>query len=293
MEASHAKVLLVDDDPAALRLVGCWLEADGYEVTEACDGLQALAAIEKQCPDFLVTDWEMPNIDGIELCRRLRAMSLPHYVHILFLTGRSTTAEIVLGLEAGADDFLTKPVNRDELLARLRSGTRVMDLERRLSRMAHTDHLTGLLTRRTFFDMLAKEWQRSTRLHLPLSCVMMDIDFFKRVNDVHGHMIGDTVLKALGDLLKDTCRGSDSVCRFGGEEFCIMLPETDERQAMQWAERVRRRLAALTVPAGDREIHITGSFGTAGRHEDMQQPEELIDRADQALLCAKQSGRDR
>jgi diguanylate cyclase (GGDEF)-like protein len=286
-------VLLVDDDPAILRILSTWLEKAGYRVRRAGDGELALAAIEAECPDFLVTDWQMPNINGLELCRKVRQLKVPHYVCILFLSVRSTAAEMIEGLEAGADDFLSKPVYRGELLARLKSGSRVLSLERRLGQMARTDPLTGLMTRRTFLDLLDKEWERARRFHLPLSCVMLDLDFFKRVNDLHGHPAGDSILKAVAAVLSDSARGGDSVCRYGDEEFCAMLPETGEHDAAVWAEEVRRRLSSITLLNGGREIRITGSLGTAGRHDDTQSATQLVDQAEQALACAKQWGHDR
>ena len=286
------KVLVGDDDPAMLRLLSRWLENAGYPTRTVADGQEALEAVELECPDFVITDWEMPRLNGLELCRRLREMVLPHYVYILFLTVKAASAEMIAALEIGADDFLRKPVLQGELFARMRSGSRVLELERRLSLMAHTDALTGLLTQRSFYESLSKEWHRSRRLRLPLSCVMMDVDFFKQVNDVHGHPVGDSVLKALAELLVDGCRASDSVCRYGGEEFCILLPETNEIDAAAWAQRARQRLAELRIPTRPRELRITGSFGVAQYCDDMQNSEELVNMADQALLCAKRMGRD-
>ncbi len=180
-----------------------------------------------------------------------------------------------------------------ELLARLRSGSRLLGLERRLSVMAHADSLTGLLNQRTFYAGMAKEWHRSKRLHLPLSCVMMDLDFFKRVNDVYGHPAGDSVLRCVAELLLDNSRGSDTVGRYGGEEFCVMLPETNENDAAAWAERARQRLASLRLPFGGGELRLTGSFGIAQCRDDTQNSEQLVNLADEALLCAKRMGRDR
>lgn len=289
---TDANVLLVDDDPAILRILSTWLEKAGYRVRRAGDGELALAAIEAECPDFLVTDWEMPKVDGPELCRRVRQLKLPHYVYILFLTTKSTTGEMMEGLEVGADDFLSKPVYRGELLVRIQAGSRVLQLERQLSQMAHTDPLTGLMTRRTFYGVMEKEWQRAKRLHLPLSCVMLDLDFFKRINDTHGYPAGDSILKAIAALLSDCSRGGDSICRHGGEEFCVMLPETNEHDATVWAEKARKRLSSIGIVRGGREVRITGSFGTAGRHDDTKNATELVDQAEQALACAKQWGHD-
>ena len=169
MSPSNTRVLLVDDDPAILRLLTKWLTKAEYRVSQTADGRQALAAIQRECPDFLVTDWEMPHMNGLDLCGAVRRLDLPHYVYILMLSVRSSSGEKVAGLEVGADEFLTKPVQRDELLARLHSGGRVLELERRLNLIAHTDPLTGLPTRRAFYETLVKEWGRATRVNLPLS----------------------------------------------------------------------------------------------------------------------------
>ena len=159
--------------------------------------------------------------------------------------------------------------------------------------MAHTDPLTGLMTQKTFYDILGKEWYRAKRYQTSLSCVMMDLDFFKQVNDIHGHQAGDVVLKSVAELLLESSRRSDSVCRYGGEEFCVLLPESNETDATAWAERVRLKMAELQIPMGDKHIRISGSFGVSQRHDDTHSPEALVDQADQALLCAKRTGRDR
>jgi PleD family two-component response regulator len=201
MPTEALKVLLVDDDPAMLRLLAKWLEAEGYQVLRAGDGRMAAELIEAERPRLLVTDWEMPNLDGLELCRWVRSQNFGHYIYTVFLTVRSDSTDMLKGLEAGADDFLKKPVDRNELLARIRAGSRVMELEQRLRLLANTDALTGLPTRRVLFDDVQREWGRAERYHNPLSCVMIDIDFFKRINDIHGHQAGDEVLRAVGHEL--------------------------------------------------------------------------------------------
>lgn len=286
-------VLLVDDDPAILRMLARWLERAGYRVQTASDGAEALARIETGCPDILVTDWEMPRLDGLELCRELRSRTLPHYLYIVFLTVRSDSHAIVAGLDVGADEFLTKPVQPEELLARLRAGERVIQLERRLSWMARTDSLTGLLTQGSFHEVLRTEWERSRRHSLCLACVMADIDYFKRVNDIHGHPAGDAVLRSVAELLKRAGRNSDSVCRYGGEEFCILLPQTTEEQAVLWAERARNELAGTTFPTNWNPVQVTASFGVAQTCDGVRTCGQLVDLADQALRVAKQSGRNR
>lgn len=286
-------ILLVDDDPAMLRLLARWLEVAGYQVSTARDGQEAKAAIEAQCPQIIVTDWEMPTVDGLELCRWVRVQSLPNYVYLVLLTVRSGLDDLVRGLEAGADDFLKKPIDKDELLARLRSARRVLDLEQQLSTLARCDALTGLPSRRTFFEFLVREWSRSQRYRFPLSVVMIDIDYFKRVNDLHGHAAGDEVIRRVGQCLLDGCRNSDVVSRYGGEEFCVLLPETAEESAGIWANRMREKLAALTIEIDGKQLQITASLGIAERMADTATPEQLVDMADQALLVAKRSGRDR
>ena len=192
------RVLLVNDDPAMRQLLAAWLERAGYCVDRAADGREALAAIERECPDYLITDWEMPYINGLELCRRVRGLALPHYVYIFFVTAKSESGKLIEGLNVGADDFLCKPLLQGELLARLRAGARVLNLERRLSQLVRTDSLTGLMTRHAFFEVLAKEWHRASRTLAPLACVMMDLDLFKRINDTFGHLAGDAALRTTG-----------------------------------------------------------------------------------------------
>jgi two-component system cell cycle response regulator len=293
MNSNVTSVLLVDDDPAMLRLLARWLTVAGYEVRTAADGNEAKVAIETRCPQIVVTDWEMPGLDGHELCRWVRAQSLPNYVYLVLLTVRGGLDDLVRGLESGADDFLKKPIDRDELIARLSSASRVLELEQRLSKLARCDALTSLPSRRTFFEFLQREWSRSQRHHFPLSCVMVDIDFFKRINDLYGHAAGDEVIRRVAECLADGCRNSDVVCRYGGEEFCLLLPETNEDNAAIWANRIRERLSEMVIEYGDQNLQITASFGIAQRMEDTNSPEQLVDMADQALLVAKRSGRDR
>ena len=293
MKANRPKILVVDDDPAMRRLVTKWLECDGCKVEQAGNGIEALVAIETSCPDMLITDWNMPQMDGMELCERVRSLRLANYVYILFLTVRSAANEMIKGLDVGADEFLSKPINREALLARVRAGERIISLERRLSQMARTDELTGLRTRRSFHDIFDKEWERSSRRHLPMSCVMIDIDFFKRINDNHGHQLGDQIIQLMGEHLESSCRASDTVARYGGEEFCVLLPETTEQEAALWAERTRAKLSALQIPLDEGHLHVTCSLGIAQRSDETTTPHDLIDHADQAMVCAKQTGRDR
>lgn len=287
------KVVVADDDPSVQRLLGAMLRASGYKVRQVADGQQALAAIEEDCPHYLITDWLMPGLTGPDLCRAVRKLSLRNYVYILIVTGKSSSSDMVAGLDAGADDFLTKPVDRSELLARMASGARVLSMERTLNEMAHIDPLTGLATRRSFLQQAERELHRAVRQGTPLSCVMVDIDFFKKVNDTHGHPVGDQVLREVAAALKSNCRGNDIIGRYGGEEFCAILSETNESAAGVWAERIREKLGRLLIPVEAKTITITASLGVASRLDDLKDVAGLIDLADQALLVAKQSGRNR
>lgn len=294
MASENAHVLVVDDDPAICRLLDKWLSAAGYTVSVAQNGVDAVTAIDLSCPNFLVTDWEMPGgISGIELCRHVRRSELPQYVYTIVLTGRTESDGFVQALESGADDFTRKPVERAELLARLQAGSRIVELEQRLSLLANSDPLTGLATKRTLGDHLEREWRRARRYRSNLSCVMLDIDFFKRINDTHGHPAGDEVIRAIGRVLSENCRASDFVGRVGGEEFCVLLPETDEEHAVSWAERLRARIAQTPIAVDGKSLAVTVSLGVAGLSAETAAPPQLVDEADQCLLAAKQAGRDR
>jgi two-component system chemotaxis response regulator CheY len=268
------------------------LEPAGFRVAYASNGAEAIASVREECPYFIITDWNMSPVDGVELCRHLRQAVLPHYVYVVLLSARSRSADLVNALRAGADDFVIKPVHGEEILARLHAGARILDMESRLSKLARCDSLTGLLNRRTFFPILEAEWSRAARYGRPLSCVMMDADHFKRINDTFGHLEGDRVLTLLARTMQSQCRGPDHLCRYGGEEFCILLPETDEAGALAWASRCGRAIAAAPFSCGDRPVSLTVSFGVAQRTPEVETVLQLLDRADQALLTAKERGRN-
>lgn len=293
LNAVFREVLLVDDDPAILRIVSKVLETSGYHVRQARDGYEAMEALRESPPDFIITDWLMPKIDGLELCRMLRREPLQHYVYLIVLTGKNRTQDMVQAIAAGANDFTTKPVVSGELLARLMAGARVLELERRLTELARSDPLTGLLNRRTFFGLFEQHWVSSARTESPLSCVMIDLDFFKKVNDTHGHPAGDAVLKGIAVTLEKCCRRSDFLCRYGGEEFCVLLLDTCEQGAVQWAERCRRMIADSPLATSLHTVNTTASFGVAQRTASTETPESLLDLADSALLRAKRLGRNR
>ncbi len=287
------RVLVVDDDPDSVRLHASILEQAGFEVFTAENGREALELALSTAPNFLVTDWLMPEMDGLQLCRGIREANLPNYVYMIIVTAKQESDALIEGLNAGADEFLRKPVNKAELVARTRSGERLLRMEQCLQETARRDALTGLPSRRAFNEDAEREFQRARRYGSQLSCVVMDIDFFKKINDAHGHAAGDSVLCTVAKVLDDARRNSDLVCRYGGEEFCALLPETPEQAAAIWAERVRKAIHTSETRVDDLLLRVSASFGVAELLDDCSSVSQLFDAADQSLLVAKQSGRNR
>ena len=294
MNEQPNKVLLVDDDPAMRRLISKWLESAGYRVRTAENGREAIVAIEKERPQILLTDWEMPLVDGLALCRWVREQQQTNYIYTILFTVHSSSPDIIRGLDAGADDFCKKPLDRDELMARLRSGSRVIGLEQRLLELAHKDLLTGVLSRGALLEIMDKELARSKRSGNGTSCVMLDIDQLKQINDRHGHGVGDEVLRRVSQVLVANARAGDYIGRSGSEEFCAVLPEANEAGAVQWSQRMRNLIKAIRIPLeGGGQLCVSASFGAAQRREDTHTVEQLVDMAEQAMLVSKRSGRDR
>lgn len=288
------QALIVEDDNLVRRLLRKWIEKSGFEVREACDGAEAMSLLADQPANLVVTDLEMPIMDGIQLIQWMRTQPLLQFTYVLMLTARATSLDMVRVLDAGANEFISKPVQREEFMARLRAARRIMELEAILNEQARVDSLSGLLMQRSFYQSAKIEWSRSERFEHPLSCVMLDIDFFKRINDTHGHPVGDEVIRAVSAVLKQSSRKIDIVARYGGEEFCVLLAGTDEFHACAWADRVRMQLNSKPIQIGDRlELPISASFGVAQRLRDTTSIEALVDMADQSLLVAKRAGRDR
>lgn len=297
-------ILVVDDDPSIRRLLGVLLKRAGYEIDEAADGEEAYARVMQSQPTMIVTDWNMPRVDGVQLIRRIRSADLPWYPYILLLTASDDQQQ---GLDSGADDFVSKPIRAEQVLPRIRAGQRVVALQEtlreknlqlnesidRLAKLAVADSMTGLLNRRAFREQAQREWNRAERYDLPLSCLMLDIDLFKRVNDTYGHAAGDIVICRLAEALKERFRDSDILCRYGGEEFCLLLTNTPGDAAVLMAERLRQLITQTELPEIGHGFSFTVSCGAAMRSLNTLSVEALIDHADQALLIAKRTGRNR
>src|SRR3984885_6471387 len=298
-------ILLAEDDPVTRMLMTRFLKKAGYEVDAVANGSQALDMMTLRYYPMLVTDWEMPEMDGIALCKAVRNMQLDGYVYALLLTARDSKEHIIAGLEAGADDYLVKPVHEPELIARLNAGRRILNLEHSL-RVANqrnrilsiTDALTGSYNRRSLMEQLPRELERCRRYAYPLSVLMCDIDFFKQINDARGHAAGDEVLQQFAARAQKSIRSnSDWVSRYGGEEFLIVLPETSHEGAVAVAEKIRTLISStpFTTRAGD--ARVTASFGVASTGPNgpdlTLKVDTLIRLADECLYRSKREGRDR
>lgn len=298
------RVLIVEDSMTqALRLQAV-LESLGYRVHHAENGRKALDVLEETFIPLVITDWVMPEMDGVAFCRTVRSRSYPGYVYVILLTARDALDDIVAGLEAGADDYLVKPVHPSELAARLKTAQRILALEATLKkrteeveRLSITDPLTQLYNRRYFNEHLPKLLHASRRHGRPLSLIMTDIDHFKKINDTYGHQTGDQVLQALAAQIQGSLRtGLDWAARYGGEEFVVVLPETDVDGAELVAERLRLLAAQTCVDGPEGSVRMTASFGVAGipaGTDDGLSMEALVAAADAALYRAKQNGRNR
>jgi two-component system, cell cycle response regulator len=300
-----ATILLAEDDPVTRMLMTRFLKKAGYEVDAVADGTDALEHMTQRYYPFLVTDWEMPEMDGIELCKAVRNLQLDGYVYALLLTARNAKEHIIAGLEAGADDYLVKPVHEPELIARLNTGRRILALEHSLRAanernriLSVTDPLTGAFNRRYMMEQLPRELERCRRYGNPLSVIMCDVDHFKQVNDVKGHSAGDDVLQQFVARMQRSIRAtSDWVARLGGEEFLIVLPETGFQGAMFVAEKIRAIMTSVPFVTREGDVVATSSFGVASTElhgpDLAMKSETLIRAADQCLYTSKQSGRNR
>lgn len=294
------RILIADDEAVSRRVLENALGELGYEVVACADGDDALRALlADDGPRLAILDWMMPRPDGLEVCRRVR-QAAPHYVYIVILTSRDRREDVLAAYDAEADDFLTKPLDVLELRARLRSGERVLALQERLLAIqealrheATRDALTGLWNRRMILEQLDREYHRAMRDKHPLAVTVADLDHFKHVNDQHGHVTGDAVLRAASDRLRSVLRSYDFIGRYGGEEFLIILPACGPGLAVSIAERARRAMSASPLDIDGTPVSLSVSLGVACSSPATAGPEALIHAADQALYRAKAAGRDR
>ncbi len=298
---SGFSVLVADDSSVYRKFVEHALAEDSCSVSFASSGHQAIEILEREHPDLVVTDWMMPDLTGIELCQRIRTNAESAYTYVIILTSNAEKENVVKGLSAGADDYLTKPFDRNELLARVHVGRRLIDLHRQieaknklLEELALTDPLTGLPNRRAIEDWSARQLSGAARHGFPMWVVLMDLDHFKSVNDNYGHDAGDTVLKKFGEVLRANTRLSDISGRIGGEEFLLVLTHADESNVVVVLDRIRKQLSAERFEWNGSAINVTASFGVAG-FSGKKAPEfkRLLKQADAALYRAKDLGRDR
>jgi diguanylate cyclase (GGDEF)-like protein len=296
------RILVAEDDPVSRRLLEVFLVKWGFEVVLASTGLEALQLLERMdAPRLALLDWMMPGMEGIHVCQKLREFKDRPYVYVLLLTARTQKEDLLQGLESGADDYLTKPFDSQELRARLHVGQRILDLQDKLItagdellfRATH-DNLTGISNRGVIMDSVRRERSRQDRGATAFAIVLADIDHFKYVNDTYGHLAGDAVLKEIARRMTGFTRPYDTVGRYGGEEFLIVVPSSDAMGAIGLAERIRKEIESKPILAEGAMISVTASFGVASSTPThLLDPQELLRIADDALYRAKANGRNR
>jgi len=295
-----AQILVVDDSPFSRKLVEHALAEGAYGLLLAKDGSEAMGLFKEHRPALVIMDWMLPDTSGPELCEQIRSESRDSYTYVILLTSIKDKENIVKGLSAGADDYVTKPFDRGELLARIAVGFRFVDLHReidaknkQLAEMAHTDSLTNLPNRRAIEDWAGRQLRGAARHGYSLWVVHADLDCFKGVNDTYGHDAGDQVLQKFAEILKANTRASDISGRMGGDEFLLVLTHVDEKHIRLTVERLRTQFASQKFSFGGQTFSVTASFGICG-FQGKEPPEfsNLVRRADTALYTAKNAGRN-
>jgi diguanylate cyclase (GGDEF)-like protein len=309
LDNNNAKILIVDDIPVNIQLLQTHLSTMGYEIVIAGNGEEALHQVENRKPDLILLDVMMPKMDGFQVCRILKNNEKTFHIPIILVTALNEIEDKIKGIEAGADDFITKPFNKLELLARVKSLLRIKSLhdqlqdkikqleqaKERLSELAVTDGLTGLFNYRYFRDYFLQELRRAKRHHSFVSLIMLDIDYFKHYNDTHGHLAGDEVLRTLAKLMVANLRNIDVAARYGGEEFALVLSETNKASAWIVAQKIKELVEKHEFASEETQPNgkLTVSMGIATFPDNGDSVEELVHVADQRLYRAKAGGRNR
>jgi len=294
------EVLVVDDSPVCRKLVEQVVSVEPYSLRFASNGEEAMQLFLEHSPCIVITDWMMPDFSGLELCQRIRSDNTRPYTYIIVMTSKTEKESVVKGLEAGADDYLTKPFDPGEMLARIGVGRRIIDLNRelaakseKLEQAARTDSLTGLPNRRAIEDWAAKQLRGAARHGFPIWVVLGDLDSFKSINDTFGHDGGDIVLKTFAEVLKRNTRASDICGRLGGDEFVLVVTHVEGEGIAETVNRFREQFAALSFPLQGKSVSLTASFGVSGTlGKDMHEFGTLLRRADQMLYEAKRGGKN-
>jgi len=281
-------VLIVDDSPSNIRVMAAVLQ-ERYRVKTATSGQQCLEMAIRHKPDLILLDIEMPGLSGYEVCRELKDMSETQDIPVIFVTGRNNIEDEEMGLRIGAVDYITKPIRPVILSARVDTHVTLKQQQDRLLKMAMHDQLTGLYNRHYMLDIVDQKIARARRHHTPLSTLIVDLDHFKKINDTYGHIVGDQILEQVGEFLNKQCRTEDTVTRFGGEEFLILMEPCSLNQAHYKAEVMRHQISEL-MPSG---IPVTVSIGVAELSENDTVFNDMLKRADDALYRAKALGRNR
>lgn len=296
------KILIAEDDLISRKMLESILSKWGYEVKAASSGTEAWEILNSDsAPQIAILDWMMPGMDGVEVCSKVRQREsgIDHYTYIILLTAKTEKKDLITGMESGADDYILKPFDPHELGVRIRAGQRIIELQNQIRAakerhllLSRTDGLTGILNRRALYESLEKEILRAGREKTPLSIIMLDIDFFKKINDTYGHNAGDAVLKELVRRILAELRPYDTFGRYGGEEFIILLPGAFMYECLTVSERIRGAIRNKSFDIPPSGIQVTSSFGVA-EFDFKENSDTLINRADVALYKAKKNGRDR
>jgi diguanylate cyclase (GGDEF)-like protein len=289
----NEKVLIIDDTYINISILTEILESEGYTVFSASSGFSVVDMARKVQPDVILLDIVMPGLDGFEVCKLLNCAYDLKDIPVIMVTAKTEGIDIKNALELGAFDYIKKPIDKNEVIARLQSTLRLIAYQNKLKELAMKDGLTGLFNHAAFMELFEKELAKHQRNNRNLSYVMIDIDFFKKINDTYGHIAGNVILKELSNILLNTVRKGDIVCRYGGEEFSIVLPETNKEDAYQLCQRIRQKIEKYTFDIGNETVKVTVSIGIFSKElNDTLTKSEIVQLADKELYKAKCNGRN-